>query len=68
MQGLLVGLGTALLQAATALVVVGWVWSIMYVSLKQGRDGTDFLHRELYVNIYFIISFDNIIQAWSILC
>ena len=42
MQGLLVGLGTALLQAATALVVVGWVWSIMYVSLKQGRDEADF--------------------------
>ena len=28
-QGLLVGLGTAFLQAVTSLVIVGWFWSIM---------------------------------------
>ena len=62
MQGLLVGLGTALLQAATALVVVGWVWSIMYVSLEQGKDEADFFTKSfiltnhyLYINIYLVL-------------
>ena len=33
-QGLLVGIGTAFLQAATAVIVVGWFWSIMWERLQ----------------------------------